>query len=115
MNEWQSSNLVINTAGLQSSTAPIAHIPLYNSASLNFAAPGAVPGETGALTITVTGAALGDLVIVSAGITKPANFIAPYAWVSAANTVSIAWFQFAAAAADPDGAGTTYFVKVIKR
>lgn len=115
LQEFQAPLLTLNTAGLASSTAPIAHIELFNSASLNFAAPGAVPGETAALTITVTGAALGDTVEVSAGITKPANFVAPYAWVSAANTVSIAWFQFAGAAADPDGAGTTYFVKVIKR
>lgn len=113
--EYQAPLLVLNTAGLGSSTAPIAHIELFNAAALNFAAPGAVPGETAALTITVTGAALGDTVEVSAGITKPANFVAPYAWVSAANTVSIAWFQFAGGAADPDGAGTTYFVKVIKR
>jgi len=115
MNEWQSSSLVFNTAGLASSTAPIAHIPLYASASLNFAAPGAVPGQSAALTITVTGAALGDLVEVSAGINLPANFNPPIAWVSAANTVSITWFQFAGGAADPDGAGTTYYVKVIKR
>ena len=115
MLEWQAPSLVLNTAGLLSSTAPIAHIELFGSAILNFAAPGAVPGLTAALTIAVPGVAVGDRVEVGASVVPPANFLLPQAWVSAAGTVSVAWFQFAGGAADPDGAGATYSVKVTKQ
>ena len=80
---------------------------LSATASLNFAAPGAVPGISTA-TITVTGAALWDTVSASASIATPANFLPPFGYVSAANTVTVVWFQYAGVAADPDGAGATY-------
>jgi len=63
----------------------------------------------------VPGVAVGDRVEVGASVVPPANFLLPQAWVSAAGTVSVAWFQFAGGAADPDGAGATYSVKVTKQ
>ena len=83
------------------------------TASLNFAAPTGVPGiATGTATITVTGAALGDEVSVSASIATPANFLPPTGYVSATDTVTVVWFQYAGVAADPDGAGATYRASV---
>lgn len=84
---------------------------LSATATLNFAAPGAVPGISTA-TIAVTEAVLGDTVDVSTGIATPANFLPPFGYVSAANTVTIVWFQYAGAPADPDGAGATYRASV---
>ena len=81
------------------------------TAALNFAAPGAVPGIT-TQTITVTGAALGETVMVSASIATPAGFLPPVGYVSAANTVTVVWAQLSGVAADPDGAGATYRASV---
>lgn len=82
------------------------------TATLNFGAPGGVPGSVD-LTITVTGAALGDTVTVGAPVTVGANYVLT-AFVSAANTVTVRWTQIAGGAADPDGAGGTYRVDVWK-
>ena len=86
---------------------------LCGAKTLNYAAPGAVPGSPADQTITVTGAAIGDRVSVSAPVTIPAGFILQ-AFVSSANTVSVRWTQFSGAAADPDGAGGVYRVDVWK-
>jgi len=88
-------------------------VPLIsgNSATLNFGAPGAVPGSVD-LTITVTGAALGDQPIVGAPVTIGANYVLT-AFVSAANTVTVRWTQIAGAAADPDAGGGTYKVRFV--
>jgi hypothetical protein len=85
---------------------------LIATATLNAAAPGAVPGSSD-VSMTVTGAAIGDPVAVAAPVAVPANFILT-AFVSAANTVTIRWLQYAGTAADPDGAGGTYRVAVLK-
>jgi len=82
------------------------------SATLNFGAPGAVPGSVD-LTITLTGAALGDQPLVAAPITIGTNYVLS-AFVSAANTVTVRWTQIAGAAADPDAGGGTYKVRIIR-
>lgn len=86
---------------------------LCGAKTLDFAAPGAVPGSPADQTITVTGAAIGDRVTVSAPVTIPAGFILQ-AFVSAADTVTVRWTQVHGAAADPDGAGGVYRVDVWK-
>lgn len=86
---------------------------LCGAKTLNYAAPGGVPGSPADQTITVTGAVIGDRVSVSAPVTIPAGFILQ-AFVSSANTVSVRWTQFSGAAADPDGAGGVYRVDVWK-
>lgn len=83
---------------------------LSATATLNFAAPTAVPGSADQ-TITVTGASLGNTVTVGAPVTVGANYLLT-AFVSAANTVTVRWTQISGAAADPDGAGGTYRVDV---
>ena len=83
---------------------------LSKTATLNFSAPGAVPGSVD-LTIAATGAALGDAVTVAAPITVGANYLLT-AFVSAASVVTVRWTQIAGVAADPDGAGGVYRVDV---
>lgn len=85
---------------------------LSATATLNFGAPGAVPGSVD-LNITVTGAALGDTVTIGSPVAVGANYILT-GFVSAVNTVTIRWTQIAGAAADPDGAGGIYRVDVWK-
>lgn len=86
---------------------------LLATATLNFAAPGAVPGSVD-LTVTVPGAALGDLVTVAAPAAVGANYLLT-GFVSAVDTVTVRWTQIAGAAADPDAAGGTYRVSVLKQ
>lgn len=81
------------------------------SVSLNFAAPGAVPGVTDQ-TVTMAGAELGDTVLVGCSITTPAGFLPPIGFVSAADTITVRWVQLTGVAANPDGAGATYQVDV---
>ena len=81
--------------------------------TLNFAAPGVVPGSPADQTITVTGASIGDRVSVSAPVTMPAGFILQ-AFVSLADTISVRWTQLSGAAVDPDGPGGLYRVDVWK-
>lgn len=81
------------------------------STTLNFAAPGAVPGVTDQ-NVTLTGVEFGDTVLVGCSITAPAGFLPPIGWVSAANTVTVRWVQLTGVAADPDGAGATYQIDV---
>jgi hypothetical protein len=85
---------------------------LIATAVLDAAAPTAVPGASD-VTMTVTGAAIGDPVAVAAPVAVPANFILT-AFVSAADTVTIRWLQYAGTAADPDDTGGTYRVAVLK-
>lgn len=79
--------------------------------TLNFAAPGAVPGVT-SQTVTIDGVEVGDTVLVGAPNAAPAGFLPPVAEVTAANTVKVHWFQFSGAAADPDGVGGVYKIDV---
>lgn len=81
------------------------------SVSLNFAAPGAVPGVTDQ-NVTMTGAEFGDTVLVGCSITTPAGFLPPIGFVSAADTVTVRWVQITGAAANPDGGGATYQIDV---
>mgnify|MGYP001559470377 CR=1 FL=1 len=83
------------------------------STTLNFAAPGAVPGVS-AQSVTITGIEMGDTVVASASIAVPAGFIPLMAEVSAADTVSLKWVQISGVAADPDGAGATYRIDVFR-
>jgi hypothetical protein len=82
------------------------------TATLDFAAPGAVPGCSADLTITVTNSALGDPVILgvpNGSIADATQFL--FAWVSAAGTVKIRSCQLANAAANP--ASGTFSIKVL--
>ena len=83
------------------------------SVSLNFAAPGAVPGFSDQ-TVSMDGVEFGDTVLVGCSITVPAGFLPPMGFVSAANQITIRWTQLTGAAADPDGAGALYQVDVWK-
>jgi hypothetical protein len=86
---------------------------LVGSATIDFAAPGGVPGSVTA-PVTVVGAAFGDAVSIGSPVTVPANFILT-GFVSAADTVTLKWTQFAGGAADPDGAGGVYRASVVKQ
>ena len=81
------------------------------SVSLNFAAPGAVPGVTDS-NVTMAGVEFGDTVLVGCSITTPAGFLPPIGFVSAADQVTVRWTQITGVAADPDAGGATYTVDV---
>lgn len=81
--------------------------------TLDFSAPGAVPGIT-SQTVTVDGVEVGDQVLVGAPNAAPAGFLPPFAEVTAADTVKVHWFQFSGLAADPDGSGGTYNLDVLR-
>lgn len=83
---------------------------INTSAYLNFAAPGAVPGQV-VQNVTVTGAKVGDMAKVAFPGAMPANYILA-ANVTAADTVTVQWTQIAGAAADPDGGGGYYQIEV---
>lgn len=79
--------------------------------TLNFAAPGAVPGYTDQV-VAIDGVELGDTVLVGAPVASPAGFLPPMGFVSAADQVTVRWAQLSGAAADPDGGGGTYQIDV---
>ena len=83
------------------------------SVTLNFAAPGAVPGVTDQ-TVSMSGVEFGDTVLVGCSITTPAGFLPPIGWVSAADQVTVRWVQLTGAAADPDGGGALYQIDLWK-
>lgn len=80
-------------------------------AGLGFAAPAVVPGFTAGTNVTVTGAALGDTVVVSANVAAVTT-----QWlvgsVTAADTVTLKWGQLSGAAATPGIGGETYRIDV---
>lgn len=83
--------------------------PLRASASLNF--PSIAAGATAELTITVTGAAVGDAVALA----PPATVEAGVVWsarVSAANTVTVRMANVTSGAIDP--AAATWGATVLK-
>lgn len=81
---------------------------LSQTYNLNFAAPGAVPGKTDQV-VVMTGARLGDIVEVAAPMAIGANYSLG-GFVSATDQVTLRYWQFTGAAADPDGAGGSYRV-----
>jgi len=83
------------------------NVRLVYEKTLNFAAPGAVPGIT-EQTVTVEGVELGDTVVVGSPVAVPAGFLPPLGYVSAAGTLKVVWIQVSGAPADPDGAGGLY-------
>lgn len=78
------------------------------TASLNF--PSTAAGAVSDLTMTVTGAALGNA--VSLGVPSGTGDGIYFAWVSAANTVTVRFFNYTASAVDP-GNGT-FRIAIIK-
>lgn len=91
-------------------TAAGSATPLFASASLNF--PSVAAAGQQELTITVTGAAVGDAVVLA----PPAAPEAGLVWggrVSAANTVTVRASNITAAPVDP--AAATWGAQVIKR
>lgn len=81
---------------------------LSQTYTLNFAAPGAVPGKTDQV-VTLTGARFGDTVSVAAPVAIGANYSFG-GFVSAADQVTLRWWQLTGAAADPDAGGGAYRV-----
>lgn len=81
---------------------------LSQTYTLNFAAPGAVPGKTDQV-VSLTGARLGDIVEVAAPIAVGANYSFE-GFVSATDQVTLRYWQLTGAAADPDAAGGLYRV-----
>lgn len=82
---------------------------LSQTFNLNFAAPVLVPGKTDQI-VTLSGARIGDTVIVAPPLAVSANYVPPLGFVSAADQVTIRWWQLIGAAEDPDGAGGNYRV-----
>lgn len=74
-----------------------------NTATLNFPSVAGAGGQQ-TLTITVTGAAVGDVVILGLPATGADAGLAFKAWVSAANTVTVAAINCTAIAIDPASA-----------
>lgn len=86
---------------------------LTGSASLDFAAPGVVPGCSADLTIAVANSALGNPVALGVPNASIADATQVFsAWVSAAGTVTVRSCQLANAAANP--AAGTFNVRVIQ-
>lgn len=84
-----------------SGRVPGSQVALTATAALDFASIAA--GAVGTLTMTVTGAATGDMVIVA----PPGNITAGLVWcafVSSANTVTIRLINGTASAIDPASA-----------
>lgn len=86
-----------------------AQMGLFASTSLDF--PSVAAAGQQELTITVTGAAVGDAVMLAAPASLTAGLIAT-ARVSAANTVTVRLSNITAGAIDP--ASATWGVRVIK-
>lgn len=107
------SNIATHATNIATHAADIAHLEgrlLSNAASLDFASIAATTGNL-TLTVAVTGAALGDRVILAQPAALPAGLIAT-GEVSSANVVSITLFNNTAAAIDP--AAMTWGVTVLK-
>lgn len=83
---------------------------LSKTFTLNFAAPGAVPGQV-EQDVSVTGAVLGNQVLVSAPLAWPSG-LSLHGFVKSADTITVRWTQISGAAANPDGGGGTYRVDV---
>lgn len=96
------SSAKIPAAQLPSLAGTYAVAPLVATATLNFAST--LNGATSAeLTVTVTGAAAGDKVVIGAPATLEAGLI-PFGYVSAANTVSIRVANVSGGTVDPASA-----------
>jgi hypothetical protein len=86
---------------------------LSSSFSINFGVMASTPTCQDSAGQTLTGAALGDTLVVSADIALP-SYTTLQAFVSAADIVVVRWCQMDGAPADPDGAGANYRVDVWK-
>lgn len=84
------------------------------SASANLTFPATAAGLTSDLTVTITGAALGDEVTLGVPQTAMTTGGIYSAWVSAANTVTVRFNNTTAASVTP-AAASTFRVSVIKR
>lgn len=103
------SGPVASLNGFIGATGVAVEAVLSNSASLNFASIAAAASAD--LTITVTGAAVGDEVTVGLPAAPTAGIIYQ-AFVSAANTVTVRATNITAGAIDP--AAQTFNVAVLK-
>lgn len=84
---------------------------LTGSATLDF--PSTSPNSYNDLTITVTGASVGDVVSLGPGVTPGAANTSFFSWVSATNTVTVR-FNNADAVTTSDPGSATFKVVVIK-
>ena len=105
--------LVINSSNgqVRRYTGDWYSVPLTGSATLDFPSTG--HGNSADLTITVTGADIGDVValgIPNASIVANASYIA---WVSATNTVTVRFNNYASSG-NSDPASGTFKIKVFK-
>jgi hypothetical protein len=104
--EYDGTNLFLTVAGVRYTMAKT----LTATASLNF--PNTLAQQSSNLTITVTGAVVGDAVYIgvdNASILANSSYDS---WVSAANTVTIRFNNYSAAAQDP--AAGTFRAVVVK-
>jgi hypothetical protein len=99
-------NLSVDASGNVITTS----VPLSNSASLNF--PSTSAQNSSDLTITVTGAALNDLVVLGVPNGSVNANTCYTAWVSATNTVTVRFNNYSSGAIDP--ASGTFNVRILK-
>lgn len=99
------------TGSMTSGKVPLARIDGYTG-SVVHDFPSIIAGGTSTVDITVTGAALGDFVLLSQSSALEFNIIFR-SYVEAANTVRVAASNHTGSAVDP--ASRTYYVKVIKK
>src|SRR5262244_618372 len=83
---------------------------LWDEASLDF--PSQATLTSADLTVTITGATLGDPVVISQTAGNPAANLAYWGFVSAADTVTVRFNNTSAGTVDP--AAQTFRVAVIK-
>jgi hypothetical protein len=84
--------------------------PIKVSATLNF--PSTPAHSSSDVTVTVTGAAVGDVVTVAPGLAAISTGSCFTAWVSAANTVTVRYNHYGSGSSDP--ASATFNVIVTK-
>lgn len=104
---WEMNNVGKVTAG----TVPLARIEGYTGSTTHDF--GSIPAQSSAgHSFTVTGAALGDFVLLGFSV-SPGTSLLYQAFVSAADTVTIVVYNITTGALDPPS--RTYYVKVIKK
>lgn len=109
------TNIDLNNYFARGSSTTVTFAPgsvMVGTATKNFSAPGAVPGVSDT-TLSVSGADVGDKCLVTAPVTYGAAFLLD-GFSHTKDFCTIRWVQLSGAAADPDGSGGTYSVKVIK-
>ena len=109
----QAVELVYDGSSSRWRVNPTQRITIYNTYSLNLAAPGASPGCVDSAGQTLTGVMFGDELACGMSVNMQTGQQLS-CHVSAANTIIFRVCDVDGAATDPDGAGATYHVMAIK-